>query len=167
MAATAVSGRAQPAEKLWAVDHTGWRIETRADSEVYVCLVCAMKVEIQAASWPLSGIVAGLSPQQFAVKMQDEGNRRALADEAIRSAARNVAVPRFTIEETRLTKLGGIDVMEYRAALQFGSTKLREISTFGVHRGRAVKTSVVYVDRELDVTERAAVNGWMRGLRYL
>lgn len=164
--AVAAAHFAQAASPLWTVDATGWRYERRETSDIYHCQVCEKQVEIQATSWPLTGVAANTTPAQFVTIMSDERARRSLAEQAIRQASRDIPVPNVKIESTRLSKLAGIDVVEYRATLSVGKITLRELATLGVHRGSVVKTSVVYVDRELSVTERAAVNGWMRALAY-
>lgn len=131
--------------EFYQVDAEGWLRHNTPDGEVFTCKACTEQVQIQISLGPELPTDAPYgSNSEFIASLSTQAARSTFA-----TAVMEKSVPgefEINIDRTAISNLGGLDVFQFAATVEFGPTLSFETSMVALHRNRIVKVSLNYLD---------------------
>jgi hypothetical protein len=153
---------------FYSVDATGWQRNTTPAGDVFTCSTCGAQVQVQIDyGSPLPDNARFKTNEQFLASLKTETQQKDFADQLLRQSIPLQSGFKISIERVGLTKIGGIDALQFMAVVELAPNVTRDTSMIALHKNRLVKITLNYYDGTMNEKTRAAVNSLFKSLKFL
>lgn len=152
---------------IYTLSPDGWQRTPTSTGDILVCSVCAQRVQVQIGVGPLLGPKAAYrTNEEFIARHRTTEQQRSLAQTVMKAQIPPESLIALTIEGTGITRLGGLDAVEFVATVDVAPMISEDTTLLLVHRGHVVKLTLNYFKGSLDDKARAAVNALLASIKF-
>jgi hypothetical protein len=153
---------------LYTLSSIGWQRDTAPAGEVFTCSVCEAQVQVQIDVGPPLGPNAPYrTNKQFISQHRKPKQQRLFAEGVLKSQIQRQSGYSPKIERTGITKLGGVEALQFMAIVDLSPVPTRDTTLLLVHRGRVVKVTINYHEDSFDDKAHSTVNTLLSSIKFL
>ena len=152
---------------MYTLSSMGWQRTPTATGEVLVCSLCGARVQVQIDVGPVLGPKAPYrTNQQFISLHRTQEQQRSLAQTVLKSQIPAFAPYSPTIKGTGITRLGGIEAVEFVATVDVEPVPSEDTTLLLIHRERVIKLTLNFFEGSLSDKARALVDALLASIRF-
>lgn len=152
---------------LYSIDTTGWQRNTTPSGDIFTCSTCGALVQVQIDYGPpLPADTRFKTNEQFLASLKTETEQRQFADAILRQSIPLTSGFKISIQKVGLTKIGGIDTLQFSAVVEMAPNVTRDTSMIALHKNRIVKITLNYHDGAMNEKTKTAVNSLYKTLKF-
>jgi len=156
-----------PDAPLYTLSDEGWQRHATASGDILTCSVCEDRVQVQIDVGPLLGPKAPYhTNDEFIARHRMKEQQRSLAQALLKRQIPLDSAPALTIEGTGITRLGGIEAVEFVATLDVAPMLSEDTTMVLIHRGHVVKLTLNYFKGSLKDKARKAVDALLASIKF-
>jgi hypothetical protein len=149
----------------YSVNIDGWIHNTIPEGDIFTCSKCNEQIQIQISYGPpLPKDNLYKNNKEFMKAFQDKKAQQKFADTIMQSS-----VPpgfKIIIDRTGLSKLGGLDVLQFHSKVDFISKISHDTNMMAIHKNRIVKITLNYFDGALNSKNNEFINNFFKSLKF-
>lgn len=152
----------------YRINPSGWQHNSVPNGDVFTCSDCKSQIQVQIVYGPaLEEGAKFKNNKEFISLMSQPVIQKEFSDSVLRSSIPPESGITLSIERTAITKIGGIEVLQYSATVETPPVITHETSMIAVHKGRIMKLTLNFYDGAMNDAASKKVNSLFSSLQFL
>lgn len=150
---------------FYSVNIDGWIQNSTTEGDIFTCAKCKEQIQIQISYGPpLPKDALYKNNKEFIQALKTEKRQEEFAE----SFMKNAVPAGFNIKTTRtgITTLGGIEVFQFQAVVDFIKKLSYDTSMMAIHRNRIMKITLNYFDSALTPQNKKYIESFYKSIRF-